>query len=131
MKIHIKRIYEDKAQGDGTRILVDRIWPRGIKKEDAEIDDWAKDLAPSTEARKDFNHDPDKFEEFSERYEQELEQSDEAQDYIDKLKADKPQNLTLLFAAKDTEHNHALVLQKYLQKHISGASLGRRAGEEK
>lgn len=126
MKIHIKRIFEDKAQGDGTRILVDRIWPRGIKKEDAEIDDWAKDLAPSTEARKDFNHDPDKFEEFSERYEQELEQSDEAQDYIDKLKADKPQNLTLLFAAKDTEHNHALVLQKYLQKHIVGASLGDR-----
>ncbi len=126
MKIHIKRIYEDKAQGDGTRILVDRIWPRGIKKEDAEIDDWAKDLAPSTEARKDFNHDPDKFEEFSERYEQELEQSDEVQDYIDKLKADKPQNLTLLFAAKDTEHNHALVLQKYLQKHIAGASLGNR-----
>lgn len=126
MKIHIKRIYEDKAQGDGTRILVDRIWPRGIKKEHAEIDDWAKDLAPSTEARKDFNHDPDKFEEFSERYEQELEQSDEVQDYIDKLKADKPQNLTLLFAAKDTEYNHALVLQKYLQKHISGASLGDR-----
>lgn len=126
MKIHIKRIYEDKAQGDGTRILVDRIWPRGIKKEDAEIDDWAKDLAPSTEARKDFNHDPDKFEEFSKRYEQELEQSDEVQDYIDKLKADKPQNLTLLFAAKDTEHNHALVLQKYLQKHIPGASLGDR-----
>lgn len=126
MKIHIKRIYEDKAQGDGTRILVDRIWPRGIKKEDAEIDDWAKDLAPSTEARKDFNHDPDKFEEFAERYEQELEQSDEAQDYIDKLKADKPLNLTLLFAAKDTEHNHALVLQKYLQKHIAGASLGDR-----
>ena len=126
MKIHIKRIYEDKAQGDGTRILVDRIWPRGIKKEDAELDDWAKDLAPSTEARKDFNHDPDKFEEFSERYEQELEQSDEVQDYIDKLKADKPLNLTLLFAAKDTEHNHALVLQKYLQKHIPGASLGDR-----
>ncbi|QNV40526.1 DUF488 domain-containing protein [Rothia amarae] len=126
MKIHIKRIFEDKAQGDGTRILVDRIWPRGIKKEDAEIDDWAKVLAPSTEARKDFNHDPDKFEEFSERYEQELEQSDEVQDYIDKLKADKPQNLTLLFAAKDTEHNHALVLQKYLQKHIAGASLGNR-----
>lgn len=126
MKIHIKRIFEDKAQGDGTRILVDRIWPRGIKKEDAEIDDWAKDLAPSTEARKDFNHDPDKFEEFSERYEQELEQSDEVQDYIDKLKADKPQNLTLLFAAKDTEYNHALVLQKYLQKHIPGASLGDR-----
>lgn len=126
MKIHIKRIFEDKAQGDGTRILVDRIWPRGIKKEDAEIDDWAKDLAPSTEARKDFNHEPDKFEEFSERYEQELEQSDEVQDYIDKLKADKPQNLTLLFAAKDTEYNHALVLQKYLQKHISGASLGDR-----
>ena len=126
MKIHIKRIFEDKAQGDGTRILVDRIWPRGIKKEDAEIDDWAKDLAPSTEARKDFNHDPEKFEKFSERYEQELEQSDEVQDYIDKLKADKPQNLTLLFAAKDTEHNHALVLQKYLQKHIPGASLGDR-----
>lgn len=126
MKIHIKRIFEDKAQGDGTRILVDRIWPRGIKKEDAELDDWAKDLAPSTEARKDFNHDPKKFEEFAERYEQELEQSDEVQGYIDKLKADKPQNLTLLFAAKDTEHNHALVLQKYLQKHISGASLGNR-----
>lgn len=126
MKVHIKRIYEDKTQGDGTRILVDRIWPRGIKKEDAELDDWAKDLAPSTEARKDFNHDPKKFEEFAERYEQELEQSDEAQDYIDKLKADKPLNLTLLFAAKDTEYNHALVLQKYLQKHISGASLGNR-----
>lgn len=124
MKIHIKRIYEEKAQGDGTRILVDRIWPRGIKKEDAEIDDWAKNLAPSTEARKDFNHDPDKFEEFSERYEHELDQGEQAQKYIEKLKEENPENLTLLYAAKDTEHNHALVLQKYLQKHIAGASLG-------
>lgn len=129
MKIHTKRIYEEAAQSDGTRILVDRLWPRGISKEKADFDDWATDLAPSTEARKEFNHDPDKFEEFSHRYEQELEQSEEAQEYLEKLKKDKPANLTLLFAAKDTEHNHALVLQKYLQKHISGAKLGHGAGE--
>lgn len=131
MKIHTKRIYEEKAHGDGRRILVDRLWPRGIKKEDVEIDDWAKDLAPSPQARKEFNHEAEKFEEFTEHYERELEQSAEAQNYIDKLKELKLENVTLLFAAKDTNHNHALVLQKYLQKHISGASLGRRAGEEK
>lgn len=120
MELQMKRIYDEVSKDDGTRVLVDRLWPRGVKKDDAAVDLWAKDLAPSPEARKFFNHDPAKFEEFRGRYEQELDERSEAQELIDQLKGEK--KVTLLYAAKDKENNHAVILLEYLQKHIAGAS---------
>ena len=113
-ELKIKRIYDEPSKDDGERILVDRLWPRGIKKEDAHIDYWLKDIAPSTELREWFNHDPNKFKEFSKRYEAEL--KDDSDD-IKKIKELlKTHNVTLLYAAKDPANNQAVVLQKFLQK---------------
>ena len=113
-------VYEETSKDDGLRVLVDRLWPRGIKKEDAKLDDWCKDLAPSTEARKDFNHKPENFDEFEHVYTSELDDSDDAQERIKKLKEEthknKPQTLTLLYAAKDEDCNHAMILRDYMQK---------------
>lgn len=106
--IKIKRIYEDPARGDGYRMLVDRLWPRGLKKEDAAIDEWNKDIAPSPELRTWFGHDEARFEEFSARYRKELGDKDEA---LDKIKSiAKKQALTLVYAARDEQVNHARVL---------------------
>ena len=113
-KISIKRIYDPPSPGDGFRILVDRLWPRGVSKTDAAIDHWAKDLAPSTGLRKWFNHDPAKWEGFQEKYRQELEGKSAAlRELLGKF-GDRP--MTLLFAAKDTEHNEALVLKDVLER---------------
>ncbi|MGC5614974.1 DUF488 domain-containing protein [Georgenia sp. Z1491] len=108
MGVEIKRVYDDAARSDGYRVLVDRVWPRGVKKEDAELDEWLKDVAPSTDLRKWFGHDPDRYEEFGRRYEAELEGSD-ALDHLAEL-VEEHERVTLLYAAKDTEHNHARVL---------------------
>ncbi|MBA6153555.1 DUF488 domain-containing protein [Gelidibacter maritimus] len=111
--IEIKRIYESLSKSDGYRILVDRIWPRGISKEDAQLDEWNKDLAPSTELRKWFDHDPDKFDDFSKKYKKELEAQTET---LKKLRQKtKDQTVTLLFGAKDKEHNQAVVLKEVLE----------------
>ena len=111
--IKIKRVYNDPEDSDGYRILIDRIWPRGLSKEDAQLDDWNKDLAPSTKLRKWFDHDPDKFEIFSEKYKKELENSNE---YLKKLIEKAQDNtLTLLYGAKDTEHNQAVVLKQVIE----------------
>ncbi|MGB0086470.1 MAG: DUF488 domain-containing protein [Rhodomicrobiaceae bacterium] len=113
-KISIKRIYDPPSPGDGFRILVDRLWPRGVSKTDAAIDHWAKDLAPSTGLRKWFNHDPAKWEGFQEKYRHELEEKSAAlRELLGKF-GDRP--MTLLFAAKDTEHNEALVLKDVLER---------------
>ena len=110
-RIAIKRIYEPVAD-DGFRVLVDRVWPRGLSKERAAIDDWAREIAPSTELRKWFNHDPAKWEAFQERYRKELqEKSSELQDLLQKC-GSRP--MTLLFGARDTEHNQAIVLKEVL-----------------
>ena len=114
MHINIKRIYEDAKKSDGYRILVDRLWPRGIKKETAHLDLWLKDIAPSPALRKWFNHDPAKWGEFQKRYTNELKHKDEAVDLV--LDKAKKSTVTLLYGAKDLEHNHALVLQHYLLK---------------
>ncbi len=112
--IKIKRIYEDPSDGDGYRILIDRIWPRGVSKEDAKLDDWNKDIAPTTKLRKWFHHDPDKFDEFAKKYRKEL---DGKKEDLEKIrKKAKDQTITLLYGAKDTEHNQAVVLQKVLKK---------------
>lgn len=114
MQIQLKRIYEEAAKNDGTRILVDRIWPRGVSQEDAHLDGWMKEIAPSTELRKWFGHKEERFQEFSKKYETELKSKPEL---IKKLldKADKIL-LTLLYGAKDETHNQAVVLNKFLLK---------------
>lgn len=110
--IKIKRIYEDPTNDDGYRMLVDRLWPRGVRKEDAALDEWNKDIAPSPDLRKWFDHDPDKFEEFTARYTAELEEKADELTRITSIA--KKQNLTLLYAAKDERINHARVLQDVL-----------------
>lgn len=111
--IHIKRIYDEPVQRDGTRVLVDRLWPRGISKEEAALDMWLKDIAPSDELRTWFGHKPERFAEFSQKYRQEL-SDNPALATLQEL-ARKSEQLTLLYGAKDTEHNQAVVLQKLLE----------------
>ena len=110
MIIKIKRVYEPPDQDDGTRILVDRLWPRGLTKEKASVDVWLKDIAPSTELRKWFDHDPIKWEEFKKRYLGELKEKSE-QIRLLKQELDKGV-VTLVYGAKDEKHNEALVLQE-------------------
>ncbi|QPK64094.1 DUF488 domain-containing protein [Methylomonas sp. LL1] len=108
--IKIKRVYELPDQHDGRRILVDRLWPRGLTKEKAGIDLWLKDIAPSTELRKWFDHDPGRWEEFQDRYLVELKDNHEQ---IRLLKQELDKGIvTLVYAAKDEEHNQAIVIQE-------------------
>ncbi|ARB92123.1 DUF488 domain-containing protein [Legionella longbeachae] len=110
--IELKRIYEEPQKTDGFRILVDKLWPRGIKKEDAAIDLWLKEIAPSDALRKWFDHDAQKWADFQKRYANELE---EKNDLLDKIKEKaKEQKVTLLFASKETEHNNAVALLNIL-----------------
>jgi len=114
MKIMIKRIYEGPAQEDGSRILVDRLWPRGLTKQKAKIDLWLKEIAPSTELRKWFGHDPEKWKEFRKRYYKELKTKSEQ---IQILKEYQRKGVvTLVYGAKDKEHNEALVLKELLNR---------------
>lgn len=113
MQIAIKRIYEPPADDDGFRALVDRLWPRGISKEKARVDLWAKDVTPSTVLRK-WYHDGGDFEEFRRRYRAELEEASGAVDALLEACGERP--LTLLFAAKSTTTNHAQVLADYLRE---------------
>lgn len=110
MNIKIKRVYEKPDKEDGKRILVDRLWPRGLTKEKASVDLWLKDIAPSTELRKWFGHDPSKWEEFKVRYLRELKENIEPVQILrQELKKGK---VTILYGAKDEEHNEALVILK-------------------
>ena len=109
MSITIKRIYEDYDKADGYRMLVDRLWPRGIKKEAAKLDEWNKGIAPSPELRKWFDHQEEKFKEFSKKYKEELLQNNKAE--IKRIRdIAKKEKLTLLYGAKDPKINHAVVL---------------------
>jgi uncharacterized protein YeaO (DUF488 family) len=111
--IHIKRVYDPPDAADGARVLVDRVWPRGIKKDDAELALWLKDVAPSTELRRWFGHEPERWPEFQRRYRAELERNP---DPIAKLRElAKHGRLTLVYGARDTEHNQAVVLSDYLE----------------
>ena len=114
LTIALKRVYDEPEASEGTRILVDRLWPRGLSKERAHIDLWLKEIAPSNELRKWFHHDPEKFTEFRQRYESEL-QSESGQKALAKLRELAKQGpITLLFAAHDAEHNNAVVLRDVL-----------------
>jgi len=114
--ITIKRIYEAYDPHDGYRILVDRLWPRGVKKETAHIDEWMKDIAPSPALRKWFNHEPEKWTVFSKKYDAELNANATAVAALKKC-AREQEKITLLYGAKDEQHTHALVLQQFLKKH--------------
>ena len=112
MDVQLKRVYEKPDPKDGFRILVDRLWPRGLTKEKAAVDLWLKDIAPSTELRKWFAHDPEKWKEFQKRYLKELKENKEA---VAALKEHlKKGQVTLLYAAKDEAHNEALVLKDFI-----------------
>jgi uncharacterized protein YeaO (DUF488 family) len=111
--IKIKRVYEAYDKQDGKRILIDRLWPRGLTKEKAKVGVWLKDIAPSTELRKWFNHDPQKWSEFQKRYIKELDNNTS----VDELRNELTNGpATLVYGAKDTEHNDAVVLKNYLEK---------------
>lgn len=112
--IRLKRIYEPESPDDGWRVLVDRLWPRGIKKETAHVDLWYKELAPSNELRKAFHQGIDNFADFAQAYRQELAARPELQQLA--LQAVQHQTVTLLFAAKDEAHNNAVVLQHILEE---------------
>lgn len=119
-KLHVlcvKRIYDASAEDDGYRILIDRLWPRGIRRETARIDDWWKDIAPSAELRRWFGHKPERFAEFAEKYGAELSASAVFPGKVHQLRALlEKDSVTLLYGAKDTEHNNAAVLKEILER---------------
>lgn len=114
MSIQVRRAYEAPKKSDGYRVLVDRVWPRGVKKEQLKLDAWRKQLAPSTRLRKWFGHDPAKWTEFKRRYFREL--IEQREDIRELRKKAERGRLTLVFAARDTEFNNAVALKEYLQK---------------
>jgi len=114
MQINLKRAYEAPAEADGYRVLIDRLWPRGMKKETAGIDNWAKSMAPSSELRKWFGHEEAKFSEFSRRYRSELLANPAFESFCRQLSAYP--TVTLLYAAKDEQHNNAVVMKALLEE---------------
>ena len=113
--VKVKRAYEPASGSDGIRVLIDRLWPRGVKKTDAKIDEWMKDIAPSTALRKWFGHDPDRWPEFQDRYEAEVRQHPDQLDRLRTLAREGP--LTLVFSAHDEAHNDAVVLRDMILGH--------------
>lgn len=114
--VRVRRVYEDPAPDDGTRVLVDRLWPRGLAKADAALDEWCKTVAPSTALRKWYSHDPGRFEEFGQRYEAELGQPEQAQAVAYLRDLMSRQTLTLLTATKRPEISEAFVLAAFLRR---------------
>lgn len=117
MPVHIKRVYDEAEESDGMRILVDRIWPRGVSKEEANLDEWVKEVAPSDDLRQWFDHDADKYQEFKKKYKEEMKQNDEQKESLTKLKKwtkKHDKNITLVYGAKDEKHNQASVLKEIL-----------------
>ncbi|PAK78879.1 DUF488 domain-containing protein [Lentilactobacillus parakefiri] len=119
MQLKLERIYDKPQDLSGYRVLVDRLWPRGISKVNAKLDVWEKEIAPSKELRTWFSHDPEKFPDFKKKYIAELDANPETKDFI-KLISDqlKDSNVILLYGAKDRENNQAVVLQQYLTDHF-------------
>tara|TARA_R110002167_G_scaffold15756_1_gene62622 strand:- start:322 stop:690 length:369 start_codon:yes stop_codon:yes gene_type:complete len=112
--IKLARVYDLPKSAKGYRVLVDRLWPRGVKKEDLKLDDWLKEIAPSDKLRKWFDHDVDKWDEFRERYKKELEANRNL--IASLLETAEKQSVMLLYAAKDEEHNNAVVLKEFLEQ---------------
>lgn len=125
MKILVKRVYEPAAKSDGFRVLVDRLWPRGVSKQKAQIDLWLRDLGPSTTLRKWFNHDPARWTEFQRRYHAELKEKTALLATIKEQAKTRP--VTLLYSAKDGQHNQAVALRSLLTKRPAAHKLITRA----
>jgi uncharacterized protein YeaO (DUF488 family) len=114
--IKLKRVYEKADDSDGFRVLVDRLWPRGVSKEEAKLNEWLRDIAPSDELRKWFGHDPDKWDEFKRRYREELASKEEL---VNKLIEDaKGEDITLLYASRETKYNNVVVLKNVLEERV-------------
>lgn len=127
MPITVKRVYEPVEEGDGYRVLVDRVWPRGLARERIRIDAWLKEAAPSDALRRWFGHDPNKWERFKERYHEELAARPDALERL--LAAARTGPVTLVFAARDAKHNNAVALKEYLERRLAGPPrMRRRAG---
>ncbi len=116
--VKVKRVYESIQRSDGSRFLVERFWPRGVKKEKLKLDAWLKDVAPSDDLRRWFGHDPVKWDTFQRRYRAELDANPDAWEIL--LEAARQGNVTLLYSARDTEHNNAVVLKTYLEEYLAG-----------
>ena len=114
MEVRLKRAYEPPAASDGYRVLVDRLWPRGVRREEARLDEWARELAPSVELRRWFGHDPGRFEEFRRRYTDELAGQEEKLRELRRRAREGA--LTLVYSARDVEHNDAVVLAEILRR---------------
>lgn len=112
--VRIKRVYEPPSLTDGRRILVDRLWPRGLSRQKARIDEWAKDLAPSDRLRRWFGHDPERWPEFRKRYREEIRKHEEAIRELARRATREP--ITLVYGARDAEHNNAVVLKELVEK---------------
>ena len=115
--VHIKRAYDAASRGDGTRILVDRLWPRGLKKEEVKVTKWMKELGPSTELRKSFGHDPAHWKEFRKRYKAELRRPAARERLKEISRGAARGTVTLVYSAKDQEHNQAVVISEVLGAH--------------
>ncbi|PID16697.1 hypothetical protein CSV63_02070 [Sporosarcina sp. P34] len=119
MVVQIKRIYDDAEKADGLRVLVDRVWPRGVSKQVAQVNEWLKEIGPSTELRQWFNHEPGKFDDFKKKYKEELKNNKAQQEELEKLKnwtKEYKKNITLIFGAKDEKNNQAVVLKEILDR---------------
>jgi uncharacterized protein YeaO (DUF488 family) len=123
--IQIKRAYEQPSKDDGDRFLVERLWPRGVKKENLLVEAWLKDVAPSSELRKWFQHDPTKWDEFRRRYFRELDKHADAWQKL--LARARRGRVTLVYSAHDTEHNNAVALKEFLDRRIGGKGAVRNA----
>jgi Uncharacterized conserved protein len=117
-RVAIKRAYEPAARGDGLRILVDRLWPRGLRKDDANFDQWRKDLAPSTELRHFYGHRPERFAEFAKRYRAELRKPEAAAAVSEMIELNRRRPITFLTASRDLDHSQAAVLAKQVQANV-------------
>ena len=124
--IRVKRAYDAPAASDGARFLVDRLWPRGVKKESLKVRDWLRAISPSNELRTQFGHEPDKWKEFQRRYFAELDKTPQALQPL--LEAAREGDVTLVFSARDTEHNNAVALKSYLEARLTagGAWIAKR-----
>jgi uncharacterized protein YeaO (DUF488 family) len=123
--IQVKRAYEQPSKDDGERFLVERLWPRGVKKENLQVEAWLKDVAPSNELRQWFRHDPAKWDEFRRRYFRELEKHSEA--WRPLLARARRGRVTLVYSAHDTEHNNAIALKEFLERKIKSISAAGKA----
>lgn len=123
--IQLKRAYDEPDPEDGRRVLVDRIWPRGVSKEEAKLDEWRREVAPSDELREWFDHEPDRWEEFRCRYAEELEERSEAWRDLAET-AREEETLTLVYGASDRNHNNAVVLRDFLLQELDEGNTGRR-----